>query len=126
MNHHYRQLSHIMSTGTGRAGYANFLRNLSPPTVAEARRFFAKFEGGTPPRLSCNQNTAAHLPHLMEIQRAYRLSKSRAAFRAFDQLSRVQAVLNDTRSNDRTYWPARRVLQLANNRLNGGKTETLP
>src|SRR3954451_7034251 len=43
-----------------------------------------------------------------------------------DQLRRVQAVLDDPRSNDRARWRARRVLQLAQNRLNGEKTEMIP
>jgi len=42
-----------------------------------------------------------------------------------DQLSRVQAVLDDPRSNYRACWRARRVLQLAHNRLNGENTETI-
>ena len=40
-----------------------------------------------------------------------------------DQLRRVQAVLDDPRSGDRARWRARRVLELAQSRLDGGKTE---
>ena len=40
-----------------------------------------------------------------------------------DQLRRVQAVLDDPRSNDRARWRARRVLELAESRLIGRKTE---
>jgi hypothetical protein len=40
-----------------------------------------------------------------------------------DQLRRVQAVLDDPRSSDRARWRAKRVLQLAYNRLDGAKTE---
>ena len=40
-----------------------------------------------------------------------------------DQLRRFQAVLDDHGSSDRARWRARRVLELAQSRLDGGKTE---
>lgn len=42
------------------------------------------------------------------------------------QLRRVQAVLDDSSTNDRARWRARRVLELANSRLDGAKTEVDP
>lgn len=43
-----------------------------------------------------------------------------------EQVRRVQAVLDDARSNDRARWRAKRVLDLADSRFGGRKTDTAP
>jgi len=60
---------------------------------------------------------------MMTLESALRNHWPIPAERLLDQLRRVQAVLDNPRSNDRARWRAKRVLQLAHNRLDGAITE---